>query len=116
MQSEMHEKDAVLIDCRNHKEYSIGRFDGAVDPNTRTFCEFFDWVKSKESQGTFSDKKVFMYCTGGIRCEKASAFVRQSTGAKDGKFYENLCDAANCDVSSCGVAMNAFHSFESVVD
>jgi len=77
----MHEKDAVLIDCRNHKEYSIGRFEGAVDPNTRTFSEFFDWVKSKES--IFSDKKVFMYCTGGIRCEKASAFVRQNTGAKD---------------------------------
>ena len=61
--------DAILIDCRNHKEYAIGHFEGAIDPNTKTFSEFFDWVdkqKKKDVEGgdLFSKKKVFMYCTG----------------------------------------------------
>ena len=65
--------DVVLIDTRNAYEVSIGTFKGAIDPKTTTFREFPDWFKSQETHG----KKVAMFCTGGIRCEKASAFVKQ---------------------------------------
>ncbi len=57
-----------LIDTRNDYEYEVGRFKGAIDPATRTFREFPEWVKSS---GIDPEEKVLMYCTGGIRCEKA---------------------------------------------
>jgi len=64
----------VLIDCRNHKEFAVGHFEHAIDPNTKIFSEFPLWVK--ENKTALKDKKVLMYCTGGIRCEKASAYIR----------------------------------------
>lgn len=67
--------DSILIDCRNTKECQIGHFDQAVDPGTTTFCQFPQWVR--ENQSSLEGKKVFMYCTGGIRCEKASAYIRK---------------------------------------
>lgn len=69
------EKDTVLIDCRNHKEFEIGHFDNALDPNTKTFEQFPRWVQ--ENKSALKDKKILMYCTGGIRCEKASAYMRR---------------------------------------
>lgn len=66
--------DTVLIDCRNHKEFEIGHFEHALDPNTKTFEQFPRWVR--ENKSALKGKKILMYCTGGIRCEKASAFVR----------------------------------------
>lgn len=66
--------DTVLIDCRNHKEFEIGHFSSAVDPNTKTFEQFPRWVQQNKS--ALKDKKILMYCTGGIRCEKASAYIR----------------------------------------
>jgi len=60
--------DTVLIDCRNTKEYQIGHFDGAVDPRTTTFSQFPKWAR--DNRHLLADKKVLMYCTGGIRCEK----------------------------------------------
>ncbi len=70
--------DTVLIDCRNSKEVAIGKFRSALDPKTKTFTEFPTWVdKSLEAGGALAGKKkVLMYCTGGIRCEKASAYIR----------------------------------------
>lgn len=56
-------KDTVLIDCRNHKEFEIGHFDNAVDPNTKTFEQFPRWVK--ENKSALKNKKILMYCTGG---------------------------------------------------
>jgi predicted sulfurtransferase/23S rRNA-/tRNA-specific pseudouridylate synthase len=67
--------DSILIDCRNTKECQIGHFQQAVDPGTTTFCQFPQWVR--DNQASLEGKKVFMYCTGGIRCEKASAYIRK---------------------------------------
>eukprot|EP00946_MAST-07B_sp_MAST-7B-sp1_P003285 g3285.t1 len=67
-------KETVLIDVRTHKEYMVGRFKGAVDPELRTFAEFPAYLKSKAD--TLKGKTVLMYCTGGIRCEKASFYLK----------------------------------------
>ncbi|MGI9483200.1 MAG: rhodanese-related sulfurtransferase [Hyphomicrobiales bacterium] len=67
--------DVVLVDTRNAFEYSIGTFRGAIDPKTRSFREFPDWVKVSEE---LSEKpKVAMFCTGGIRCEKATSYLKE---------------------------------------
>lgn len=63
------EEDIVVIDTRNIYETEIGMFEGALDPNLQTFQEFPEYVKSCNIP---KDKKVLMYCTGGIRCEKAA--------------------------------------------
>jgi len=72
--------DTVVIDTRNDYEHAIGTFDGAIDPNTRSFSEFPDWFRSKHNE--FAGKKIAMFCTGGIRCEKSTAFARQA-GAEE---------------------------------
>lgn len=65
--------DVVVIDARNAYEVAIGRFEGAVDPGTRAFTDFPAFVRANlDPQAT---PKVAMYCTGGIRCEKASALM-----------------------------------------
>ena len=66
--------DTILIDTRNNYEVEIGTFKGAVNPGTGSFREFPGWVKKNRAQ--IGDKKVAMFCTGGIRCEKASSFMR----------------------------------------
>ena len=71
--------NTVLIDCRNHKEFEIGHFDNALDPNTKTFEQFPRWVL--ENKSALKDKNILMYCTGGIRCEKASAYMRRELEA-----------------------------------
>lgn len=65
--------DVVLVDTRNSYEYEIGTFKGALDPHTETFREFPEFV-SKHLDPS-KHKKVAMFCTGGIRCEKASSFM-----------------------------------------
>lgn len=65
--------DVILIDTRNAYETRIGTFQGAIDPETETFREFPEYVK-KHLDKT-KHKKVAMFCTGGIRCEKASSFM-----------------------------------------
>ncbi len=68
--------DVVVVDTRNDYEVEIGTFKGAIDPNITTFREFPDWVREN---GLLDDKKkkVAMFCTGGIRCEKSTAFMRE---------------------------------------
>lgn len=66
--------DIVLIDCRNSYEYEDGTFKGAIDPKTTNFNEFPDYIKENL---TDPNQKVAMFCTGGIRCEKATAYLRQ---------------------------------------
>jgi UPF0176 protein len=68
--------DTVVIDTRNDYEHAIGTFDGAIDPDTKSFSEFPDWFRSKHNE--FAGKKIAMFCTGGIRCEKSTAFARQA--------------------------------------
>jgi len=68
----------VVIDTRNDYEGEIGAFAGAVQPNTRTFREFADWFRG-EGRALLDRPEpvtVAMYCTGGIRCEKATAFLK----------------------------------------
>ncbi len=71
----MERPDLVLIDVRNHYEHRIGTFDGAVDPHTASFRQFPDYVR--EQLADAKGRPVAMFCTGGIRCEKASAFMLQ---------------------------------------
>jgi UPF0176 protein len=65
--------EVVLIDTRNDYEYAIGTFKNAINPKTNTFREFPGYVKSNFDPK--KHKKVAMFCTGGIRCEKASSFM-----------------------------------------
>ena len=71
----INDPDVVLIDTRNDYEYELGTFKGAVDPHTASFREFPQYVREHLDPG--KQKKVAMFCTGGIRCEKASAFMLQ---------------------------------------
>ena len=71
--------DTLLIDTRNRYEVAIGSFEGAVDPGTDSFREFPEWVE-KELRPLVERRapaRIAMFCTGGIRCEKASSFLMQ---------------------------------------
>ena len=65
--------DVVLIDTRNDYEVGIGTFEGAIDPKTASFRDFPGWWRARADE--FAGKRVAMFCTGGIRCEKASSFL-----------------------------------------
>lgn len=65
--------DVLVIDTRNAYEVGIGTFRGAIDPATRVFSEFPDFVAANLDPA--KNKRIAMFCTGGIRCEKASAFL-----------------------------------------
>ncbi|CAN7225292.1 rhodanese-related sulfurtransferase [Pararhizobium sp. LjRoot235] len=67
--------DTLVIDTRNDYETAIGIFRGAVDPKTKSFRDFPEWVKN--NTGLHNKPKIAMYCTGGIRCEKATAFMKE---------------------------------------
>src|SRR5690554_2604254 len=67
--------DVVLIDTRNDYEVQVGTFKGAIDPNTTTFREFPKYVK--ENLDPNKHKKVAMFCTGGIRCEKSTDSLKE---------------------------------------
>jgi UPF0176 protein len=67
--------DVLLLDTRNKYEVEIGTFDGAVNPETDSFREFPEYVARHLNPG--NHKKVAMFCTGGIRCEKSTAYLRQ---------------------------------------
>ena len=69
----MNDPDVTLIDTRNDYETAVGIFKGAIDPDIKTFTEFKDYVE--ENMDPTKQKKVAMFCTGGIRCEKASSYM-----------------------------------------
>jgi UPF0176 protein len=68
----------VVIDTRNDYEVAIGTFERAIDPGTRSFREFPEWFRQhrEELLGSAKKPKVAMFCTGGIRCEKSTAFLK----------------------------------------
>ena len=69
--------DVMLVDTRNTYETAIGMFDGAIDPKTINFRDFPKWAtKLAQQPATKRPKKLAMYCTGGIRCEKATALMQ----------------------------------------
>ena len=65
--------DVVVIDTRNDYEVAIGTFEGAIDPETSSFREFPAWWEANKDR--FHNKRVAMFCTGGIRCEKSTNFL-----------------------------------------
>ncbi|MEB8346339.1 rhodanese-related sulfurtransferase [Flavobacteriaceae bacterium KMM 6898] len=71
----IEDPDTVLVDMRNHYESEIGRFKNAITPNVDTFRDSLDIIE-KDLADHKEDKKLVMYCTGGIRCEKASAYYK----------------------------------------
>ena len=65
--------DVRVIDTRNHYEFNLGTFKGAEDPDTQTFRDFPQWVA--DNLDPEKDQQVAMFCTGGIRCEKATSYL-----------------------------------------
>jgi predicted sulfurtransferase len=108
-----HEKETVVIDVRNHYEAAIGRFDGQqqqqqqqdspeseseqvtnvngaeyIDPKMRKSTDFATWINTPETQEKLKDKHVLLYCTGGVRCERASAHVNMKLGSQIKGVYQ----------------------------
>ena len=75
--------DTLVIDTRNAYEVAIGTFEGAIDPKTSSFREFPEWVDNYLASLEKPPKNIAMFCTGGIRCEKSTAYLV-------GKGYENI--------------------------
>ncbi|XP_054648651.1 thiosulfate sulfurtransferase/rhodanese-like domain-containing protein 2 isoform X2 [Dunckerocampus dactyliophorus] len=73
--------DTILLDCRNFYESKIGQFTRCLAPDIRKFSYFPDYVD--QNLELFRDKKVLMYCTGGIRCERGSAYLRSKQVCKE---------------------------------
>jgi UPF0176 protein len=78
----MEEDDTIVVDMRNHYESEVGYFEGAIRPDVETFREALPLVE--EMLEDDKEKNIIMYCTGGIRCEKASAYYLH-------KGFENVC-------------------------
>ena len=68
--------DVLVLDTRNTYEHSIGTFKKSIQPETTNFREFPDWLEDFESSDVDKNIKVAMFCTGGIRCEKASSLMK----------------------------------------
>jgi UPF0176 protein len=88
----MQSADTVVVDMRNHYESEVGHFKGAILPDADTFKQelpiVLDTLKDKK------DKKILLYCTGGIRCEKASAFLRHHGFEDVNQLYGGIIDYA----------------------
>jgi UPF0176 protein len=69
------EEKTILVDMRNHYESEIGHFEGAITPDVDTFRDSLDIIEQDLKENK-EDKSLVMYCTGGIRCEKASAYFK----------------------------------------
>ena len=68
--------NVLIIDARNIYEHSIGSFQNAIQPGTTNFREFPDWVDKLQNSPDSKDQQIAMFCTGGIRCEKASSLMK----------------------------------------
>jgi len=72
----IRDPDVVVIDTRNDYEVAVGQFEGALDPRTASFSDFPAWFRDWRQGLETPPKKIAMYCTGGIRCEKSTAFLK----------------------------------------
>lgn len=104
----IRQPDVVVIDTRNDYEVAIGTFEGAIDPETRTFRDFPAWWA--RNAGRFHNKRIAMFCTGGIRCEKSTNFLLQQGVAevfhlKGGilKYLEDVPEEASAWNGQCFV-------------
>jgi len=104
--------DVVLLDNRNSFEWRLGRFNKAIDPQVANFRDFAVYVQAHAPQWQAEHKRVAMYCTGGIRCEKTSAWM-QGLGLEvyqlDGgilNYFQSMPDAATDWQGECFVFDN----------
>lgn len=100
--------DVVVIDTRNDYEVRIGTFHGAINPETAAFGEFPEWWHANKDR--FADKRVAMFCTGGIRCEKSTNYllgqgVTEVFHLKGGilKYLEEVAEAESLWQGECFV-------------
>lgn len=88
----LQEKGTIVVDMRNHYESEIGRFDNALCPDVDTFREEIEYVtKVLEDK---KDAKILMYCTGGVRCEKASAYLKHKGFQNVNQLYGGIIEYA----------------------
>uniref|UniRef100_A0A8D1MC88 Thiosulfate sulfurtransferase/rhodanese-like domain-containing protein 2 n=1 Tax=Sus scrofa TaxID=9823 RepID=A0A8D1MC88_PIG len=80
-QANQEQSDTILLDCRNFYESKIGRFQGCLAPDIRKFSYFPSYVD--KNLELFKEKRVLMYCTGGIRCERGSAYLKAKGVCKE---------------------------------
>ena len=73
-------EEFILLDTRNDYEYELGSFKNALNPNIKSFGDFVDYIDSNKDD--LANKKIITFCTGGIRCEKATAYM-QNQGLSD---------------------------------
>ena len=75
----IEDENTIVIDTRNHYEVKLGTFKNAINPNTNNFREFPKWVEKNLEKNIKNKKnhKIAMFCTGGIRCEKATSFLKK---------------------------------------
>ena len=92
----MQEKETVIVDVRNSYEAAIGRFVGQeqeggaeyIDPKMRKSTDFKGWLDKPETQEKLKGKQVLLYCTGGVRCERASALINHQIGKEIKGVYQ----------------------------
>jgi len=88
--------DTLVIDTRNRYEVAIGSFQGAINPGTGSFREFPQWVE-RELRPLVAERQpraIAMFCTGGIRCEKASAYLKHHGFTRVGQLHGGIIDYA----------------------
>lgn len=81
----INREDMIVIDTRNDYEYELGTFQNAINPNTLTFREFPSYMEEQvlKKGDSSKPKKVAMFCTGGIRCEKVSSYLVEHSGVDE---------------------------------
>lgn len=93
------DRDAVVIDNRNHFEHRLGRFRGAIDPQVGNFRDLPAFIAAHAPGWREQGKRVAMYCTGGIRCEKTAAWMHDAFGLQvqqlEGGILRYLAETAN---------------------
>lgn len=73
----INDPNILLIDTRNFYETDIGTFNNSINPNARNFTELLDWLNKNILKKENKNKKIAMFCTGGIRCEKATSYLKK---------------------------------------
>jgi len=89
----LEREDSVIVDMRNHYESRIGRFEGAVTPSAETFREALPMAK--ELLKGQEKKKILLYCTGGIRCEKASSYLKHQGFSDVNQLFGGIIEYAH---------------------
>lgn len=84
----MKDPNTVIIDARNDYEFDLGHFRGAIKPDIRNFRELPQWVRQNKEK--FQGKKILTYCTGGVRCEKFSGWLKREGFEDVGQLYGGI--------------------------